>query len=153
MDPSRLELHRSFNMSQVTRPLGCVRSSKSQFRFPAKSSRRFSATLFRGRLSKALFPGRFSGVSDRKMDLVRAGSSSMTVGSEPEVSEIRDVGWKRGFSACYELSEEVLGEGSFGTVWKGYVRSNGREVAIKVLPKYRKGDWEKYSMLLKNEVR
>lgn len=73
-------------------------------------------------------------------------------GAVSEVEEVRELGWDQGFAEKYEMSEELLGEGSFGRVWGATEKSTGQSVAVKVLPKNRGDDWEKYSALLRNEV-
>lgn len=76
----------------------------------------------------------------------------VATGTVPELEGVRELGWETGFSERYDLSDELLGEGSFGKVWQATDKSTGIAVAVKVLPKNRGDDWEKYAGLLRNEV-
>lgn len=70
------------------------------------------------------------------------------------MSDEYDLGWPREFDALFEVLDEFLGEGAFGTVKAVRHRVTGKRFAVKMLPKSRgkKGNWEAYAAMLQKEV-
>ena len=61
--------------------------------------------------------------------------------------------WPGGFETRYEMGE-VLGKGSFGTVRTAFDRNTGRTLAVKIIPKSRKGiEPERILHRIREEVR
>jgi hypothetical protein len=88
----------------------------------------------------------------------RAASQQVVAEPKPTTSPIPHLGFRSfaSFEAAYTISEgqQPLGRGNFGVVHLAHARTNGRSVAVKVLPKLREDRaQQEYLACIQQEVR